>query len=546
MSLLFDLADLKVDKSVLFEEIDHTKVEPSKVIFQPIPNSSQAFALNTRAHYTLYHGARGPGKTITQIMRFRLRVGMGYGAFWRGVIFDREYKNLSDIVAQGKRFLLAFGDGCRFLSSASEFKFVWPTGEELLLRHAKTLEDYENFHGHEYPFIGFNELTKHPTPDLHDKLLSTNRSSFDPERDTPKATDKTGKFVIGEDGEVKYLTANGKPLPPIPLEVFSTTNPSGPGHNWVKRRFINVAPDGVMVRRTQLIFNPKTRQEEPFTLTQVAIFGSYKENPYLDPKYVAELNSISDPNLKAAWLQGSWDVMAGGALDDLWNRECHIIPRFTVPENWPIDRAFDWGSTAPFSVGWFTVANGEEVTLPNGAKWTPVAGSIIQIAEWYGSEEIGSNKGLKMSSGDIAKGINKIEEALVAYKFIHKLPSPGPADNQITQMLQEGVDTLAKSMSDEGVEWIASDKSKGSRVVGLQLMRDRLDNSLKCEKSGFYVMNNCIATIEILPTLARDDKNPQDVDSEQEDHIWDMIRYRILKDGSRAAHKDLKMGYYLR
>ena len=132
-------------------------------VWEPIKGTSQELALDTRCSHTLYHGARGPGKTITQLMRFRSRVGKGYGSYWRGVIFDREFKNLADLVTQSKRFFLQFGDGAKFLSSASEYKWVWPTGEELLLRHAKKPSDYDNFHGHEYPFLGWNELTKYPT-----------------------------------------------------------------------------------------------------------------------------------------------------------------------------------------------------------------------------------------------------------------------------------------------------------------------------------------------------------------------------------------------
>jgi hypothetical protein len=37
-------------------------------------------------------------------MRFRRNVGVGYGAFWRGVIFDREYKNLDDLVNKSRRW----------------------------------------------------------------------------------------------------------------------------------------------------------------------------------------------------------------------------------------------------------------------------------------------------------------------------------------------------------------------------------------------------------------------------------------------------------
>ena len=101
--------------------------EPNlEVVWEPIKGSSQELAIDTRCHHTLYHGTRGPGKTITQLMRFRRRVGIGYGSFWRGVIFDKEYKNFADIIAQSKRFFSKFDDGAKFISSPSDLKWVGP------------------------------------------------------------------------------------------------------------------------------------------------------------------------------------------------------------------------------------------------------------------------------------------------------------------------------------------------------------------------------------------------------------------------------------
>ncbi|WBF76807.1 hypothetical protein PSV3_00105 [Septimatrevirus PSV32] len=208
------------------------KPVPYEVVFKPLPGS-QTIALCSMAAHTLYEGARGPGKTLTQLMRFYRNVGKGYGKFWRGVIFDLEFDHLGGLVAESKKWFGDNGklkDGGKFYESTSAYKWVWPTGEELLFRHVKKLSDYEGFHGHEYPFIGWNELTKHPSGDLYDKFMSVNRCTFDPIKDTPKDP-KTGR----------YLTPNGEPLPPVKCEVFSTTNPSGPGHNWVKRRFITIA-----------------------------------------------------------------------------------------------------------------------------------------------------------------------------------------------------------------------------------------------------------------------------------------------------------------
>src|SRR3569833_2524783 len=341
-----------------------TKAEPN-VVWSPIPGSSQEYAITSRASHTLYTGSRGPGKTDCQLMRFRMRVGVGYGKFWRGVIFDREYKHLDDLVSKSKRWFPLFNDGAHFLESSAHYKWVWPTGEELLFRVFKKLSDYDNYHGQEYPFIGWNELTKYPTEEPYDLMLSCNRSSFTPEKDSPRDP-RTGKIV--------------QLVPEIPLEVFSTCNSWGVGRNWVKTRFIDPAPYGTIVKTTKMIFNPRTQQEEPFTTTQVAIFGSYKENIYLSPQFVAQLEDIKDENLKKSWLQGSWDVTAGGAIDDVWNRRFHVVPRFQVPKEWHIVCSFDWGSSHPFSVGWWAEAIGEVVPLRYIGieyRFAPARGSLI-------------------------------------------------------------------------------------------------------------------------------------------------------------------------
>lgn len=504
-------------------------------VWQPIPGSSQELALDTRCHHTLYTGARGPGKTDTQLMRFRRRVGVGYGSYWRGVIFDREYKNLDDLVAKSKRWFMRFDDGAKFLEAAKDYKWVWPTGEELLFRVAKKEADYWNYHGQEFPYIGWNELTKYPTAKLYDDMMSTNRSSFLPEKDTPKKLNAVGK-VIG------YDTPDGEPLPEIPLEVFSTSNPFGAGHGWVKRRFIDAAAYGSVVRTVTRVFNPRTQRDEDVTKTQVTIFGSYRENIYLSPEYVAELENIKDPNKRKAWLTGSWDIVAGGALDDVWERRVHVLPRFRIPAGWHVDRSFDWGSTHPFSVGWFAEANGEEATLPDGSKFCPPAGTLIQMYEWYGCKELGTNEGLKMSAPDIARGIKAIEEMLLREKWCEEAPWPGPADNQIRDTRETDVDSIELKMAKEGVRWTESDKSPGSRRNGLQLIRDRLEASIRGEMPGLYFMQNCLASISILPTLPRDETKMDDVDTEAEDHAYDMVRYRVLRGSNRFA-KTVKVSY---
>lgn len=526
---------MSVEQSINRKLANVKQTQPAyDIVWKPLPGS-QTIAFDSRCDHTLYEGARGPGKTITQLMSFFKNVGKGYGKYWRGVIFDLEFDHLSGIVTESKKWFGRFDDGAKFYESTSAYKWVWPTGEELLFRHVKKIADYEGFHGHEYPFIGWNELTKHANGDLYDKFMSVNRSSFSPIRDTPR--DKKGNF----------LTKDGKPLPPIPLVVFSTTNPNGPGHNWVKRRFITVAPRGTVVRTKVEIFNPQTQENDTVIKTQIAIFGSYRENIYLPPGYIAELEMIKDPNLRKAWLYGDWDVTAGGAFDDLWKSHIHVVPRFVIPKSWRIDRSYDDGSSHPFSVGWWAEADGTEavVVFPNGERaiFCPYPGSLIQFFEWYGTEELGTNKGLKLSAKAIAKGIVEREVSLMANGWIYSQPWAGPADNRIRQVIDAGLDTTEKLMSDEGVRWTKSDKSAGSRIIGMQLVRDRLEAAEVGEGPAIYFMTNCKASIEIIPTLPRDPVKIDDVDTKAEDHPYDMVRYRTLVGASKIVSGHLKATY---
>lgn len=529
-----------------------------RIVWQPLPGS-QTLALSCPAHIILYHGTRGPGKTDSQLMRFRRRVGQGYGRHWRGVIFDREYKNLDDLVSKSLRWFPTFDDAggkARFLSGKSDYRWVWPTGEELLFRTVRRESDYWSYHGQEFPFMGWNELTKYPNDSLFDLMMSCNRSSFRPE-DYPLIIDgdiyrKTGAITFCDE---RSRHAMEWYLPEIPLEVFATCNPFGPGHNWVKRRFIDASPPGKLLPKVVNVFNPRTQLRQDITKYQVHIFGSYKENKYLSPEYVVELESIKDPNKRKAWLGGDWNVVAGGMFDDVWDNDVHIISPFNIPHNWRIDRSFDYGSSRPFSVGWWAESDGSDVQLRDGTWMSTVRGDLFRIAEWYGWTGK-NNQGLRMLANDIAAGIIEREINMGLYGRVH----PGPADNAIWNV--ENGNSIAADMRRDvrvngklyrGVEWMRCDKGPGSRVAGWERIRRFLDASktkeipnpsdptkmirMPREHPGVFVFSTCKCCIELLPNLPRDEDNPDDVDTESEDHIGDEFRYRIMASelGARGA-----------
>jgi len=496
---------------------DYQKLTDRKVIWAPM-EGSQELALSCPCHQILLHGARGGGKTATQLAFFRRFVGLGYGVAWRGVIIDQSYKSLDDIISKSKEMFPGFKDGARFIASASALRWVWPTGEELLFRQMRTEADYWSLHGSQFGFLGFNELTKHPTPAVYDSCLSLNRSSFVPELHSPDLNN---------------------PLPEMPLVAFSTTNPFGSGHNWVKDRFIDPAPAGEVVSRSINVFNPRTQQKEDFITTQVHIFSSYKENRYLSPKYVADLESITDPNKREAWLHGSWNITSGGLFDDIFSHSENVIDPFRIPHNWYMFRSFDWGSSKPFSVGWWAESDGSDVQLPDGNFKSTVKGDLFRIDEWYGWEGQ-PDVGLKMLATQITKGMVERELKMGYGNRIR----PGPADNSIHDVVNGNC--IARDMGKpvrigghehKGIQWGRSDKSPGSRVNGWELMRVAISNAQKPEygvreSPGLFVFSNCKSGfIRTVPSLPRDIRKTDDADTNAEDHCADECRYVILSRG---------------
>jgi hypothetical protein len=435
-------------------------------------------------------------------MDFAQHVGLGWGSDWRGILFRQTYPQLADVIAKTRKWIPRIFPRARFNEQSTTWK--WPDGEELLLRHMKVSSDYNKYHGHEYPWIGWEELTTWPSGDCYHVMKSTNRSS--------------------REG--------------IPRKYRATCNPYGSGHNWVKAHFVDPSPAGVpfVAERSNIVaiaaeFGLEVEASD--NLQTVTIHGHYSENRTLmkaQADYPAVIAaSASNPEQAKAWLNDDWDVVAGGMFDDVWNRKRHVLPTFTVPKSWRIDRSYDWGSTRPFSVGWWAEANGESVLIPdnNGGtrRFCPPRGSLVRIAEWYGWDGKTPNVGLKLTDTTIGKGIVERERQLGIFGRV----TPGPADSSIFSA-DPGHTSPADAMAKEGAVFIEADKSPGSRKRGWEAGRRMLEESAKerPEGPGVWIMDRCLQFIRTVPTLPRDDKDPDDVDTDSEDHTADEWRYRML------------------
>lgn len=69
-------------------------------------------------------------------------------------------------------------------------------------------------------------------------------------------------------------------------------------------------------------------------------------------------------------------------------------------------------------------------------------------------------------------------------------------------------------------------------------MKDALPQEMKREdgsvvnvprdKPGLFVFNTCTMFVELFPIAPRDEKDPDDIDTDSEDHIADEVRYKVL------------------
>ena len=135
------------------------------------------------------------------------------------------------------------------------------------LGHWKDKDTISKYIGHEYHKMNIEELTQSiSTLDEYISLMGSLRTS----------------------------------IPELRPQLFSSTNPGGVGHQWVKDYFVNMAKD-------KPYQDPKTGRWRLF------IPMTIEDNPILmknDPAYYQWLKNLPEP-LLSMWYKGSWDIFMG-------------------------------------------------------------------------------------------------------------------------------------------------------------------------------------------------------------------------------------------
>lgn len=371
---------------------------------QPGP---QADAISARWCPELFFGgARGGGKSDFLLGDFLQDVGQGVA--WQGIIIRRTYPELQQLI---RRSLAMYqGTGGEWHEQAKEWR--WSNGACLRFRYLESVKDASRYQGHEYTWIGWDEITQWPTLEAYNMLMACLRS--------PLAVDCK--------------------------RVRSSGNPGGAGHLAVKQYFIDPAPGGYRSLDNGRMFIPSKVTDNKILLKN-------------DPEYIQRLERSGSSELVRMWLAGDWNVIAGAYFSEFGQH--HVVEPYALPRHWLRFRAFDWGHAEPFCCLWGALSDGVELSSTGKHLASSVSkGAIVVYREWYGWDGR-PNVGMRAQNEAIARGIIEREkEEKIAF---------GVADPSIFK--EEGGPSIAEVIRAAGCSF---DRADNERVAGWSQIHGRL------------------------------------------------------------------------
>lgn len=297
--------------------------------------------------------------------------------------------------------------------------------------------------------------------------------------------------------QVSFLmTANRTVRADFSPRMFFTGNPGGVGHTWFRRLFIKrIYMKGE--RPNDYEFIPATVDDNKILMER-------------NPEYVTVLDSLPE-KLRQAHRYGNWDVFDGQFFEELRDLPegyitrtgTHVIKAFEPPRDWTYYRSFDFGYAKPFSCGWWAKDHD---------------GVLYRILELYGCAGT-ANEGVKWTPDKIFSEIHRIESE---HPYLKGRTVHGVADPSIWD--QSRGEAIVNAAARHGVYFSPGDNK---RIPGWMQVHYRLTFDDK-GRSLMYVFEGCNAFRRTMPLLQFSRCNPEDLDSDGEDHVADEVRYLCM------------------
>ena len=283
--------------------------------------------------------------------------------------------------------------------------------------------------------------------------------------------------------------------PEIPVFMRATGNPGNVGSLWVKEMFVDPAePNEAFKINIDTVAGQKT-------ITRRFIPAKLQDNPYLmqTDDYLIMLSSLPEVQRKQ-FLEGDWGAFENSAFPE-FNLTTHVVQPFDVPRNWLRFRTCDWGYSSAACVLWIAVDFDNNFWIYREYYTKRVTAEIFaqQVLEREQNEYI--RYGILDSSTWARRG------------------DAGPS--------------IAETMIQEGCKWRPSDRSPRSRIAGKLALHKQFALDKDTNQPRLKIFSNCMNLIRTLPMLPIDKNNPEDVDTDAEDHAYDALRYGVM---SRSVH----------
>jgi len=283
--------------------------------------------------------------------------------------------------------------------------------------------------------------------------------------------------------------------PDIPVYMRATGNPGNIGSQWVKEMFVDPT-------EPNKAFNVSI--DTPTGIKKISrrfIPAKLQDNPYLmqTDDYYIMLASLPEVQRKQ-FLEGDWSAFENSSFPE-FNKTTHIVDPFDIPRGWSRFRSADWGYSSNACCLWFAI------------DWD---NNLWIYRELYTK---------KITADEFAKKVLEAEQG----EFMRY----GVLDSSTWARRGDVGPSIAETMIQEGCKWRPSDRSPKSRINGKLEIHKRLKVHEKDNEPTLKVFSNCVNLIRTLPLLPLDKNNPEDVDTNAEDHAYDALRYGCM---SRPMH----------